>query len=116
MEKKHDDDKHVTVKKVESSRSIDVYLYILAKSKQATIDSFIQKFGNDISLFESYESALLKHVIEAETKLKKKLTDEEQADIYVKLLKGEKKKLQQLTIASTKPPAKTTEVTTIFYK
>ena len=105
-----DDDKHVTIKNfTESSRSIDVYLYILAKSKQATIDSFIQKFGNDISLFESYESALLKHVIEAETKLKKKLTDEEQADIYVKLLKGEKKKLQQLTIASTKPPAKTTQ-------
>ena len=88
-----DDDKHVTVKNfTESSRSIDLYLYILAKSKQATIDSFIQKFGNDISLFEPYESALLKHVIEAETKLKKKLTDEEQADIYVKLLKGEKKK------------------------
>ena len=29
--------------------SVDVYLFTLAKSKQAAIDSFIQKFGNDIS-------------------------------------------------------------------
>ena len=45
-----------------------VDLFTLAKSKQAAIDSFIQKCENYISLFEAYKSILLKYVIKAETK------------------------------------------------
>ena len=94
---------------VSQFNSIDVHLFILSKSKQATIDSFIEYFGNDISLFESYESALLKHVIEAENITKKKLTDEEQAHIYATLLKNEKANLKQLLISNISSKNRTTQ-------
>ena len=50
------------------------------------MEQFVSTFGNDISLFEEYESKLLPFVIEAEKSLKRPLTDEEQAKIYAKLL------------------------------
>jgi len=66
--------------------SIDLYLLVLAKAKTVNMEQFVSTFGNDISLFEEYESKLLPFVIEAEKSLKRPLTDEEQAKIYAKLL------------------------------
>jgi hypothetical protein len=75
--------------------AIDLRLYVLCKSKQANIDSFIKYFGNNIQLFEQYESKLLQIVMEKEKELNKKLTDEEQAHIYATVLKDEKIKLKK---------------------
>lgn len=69
--------------------AVDLYLLILAKAKTKNIDEFISLLGNDISLFESYQSKLLPYIIEKEKKLKRKLTDEEQAIIYAELLNKE---------------------------
>jgi len=78
--------------------SIDLRLFILCKAKQENINSFIKYFGNNIKLFESYESKLLNLVIKKEKKLKRKLTDEEQAKIYTELLKNEKEELKQIIL------------------
>ena len=64
--------------------------HILSKAKQESIDAFIKYFGNNISLFESYQSTLLEKVMSEEKRLKRKLTDVEQSKIYIKLLKNEK--------------------------
>lgn len=69
--------------------AVDLYLLILAKAKTKNIDEFISLLGNDISLFESYQSKLLPYIVEKEKKLKRKLTDEEQAKIYAELLNNE---------------------------
>lgn len=60
-----------------TSISIDLYLYILAKSKQATIDEFISFFGNAISLYEKYSSKLQRHL----KSMNKKLTELEKIKI-----------------------------------
>lgn len=75
-----------TVNLENSGQTIDIWMYVLAKSKTSSIDNFIELFGNNIKLFESYQSKLLPYVIKAEEKLKRKMTDEEQAKIYAKLL------------------------------
>ena len=76
--------------------SIDLRLYILCKSKQANIIGFIKYFGKEVKLFESYESKLLKLVYVEERKLKRALTDEEQSDIYNRLLVNEKAEVKTL--------------------
>jgi len=76
-----------TERKVISGQTVDINMYILAKSKTKAINDFIKNFGTNIKLFESYQSQLLKYVVEDEKKLKRQLTDEEQANIYVKVLK-----------------------------
>jgi len=72
-----------------SSMTSDLRMFILSKSKQKNIDDFISLFGKDIRLFESYQSKLLPYIIKEEAKLKRKLTDEEQAKIYANLIKAE---------------------------
>jgi hypothetical protein len=69
--------------------SIDLKLFLLAKSKQKNINEFVSKIGNDISKFETYETKLLPLITQEELKLKRPLTDEEQIDIYRKELKDE---------------------------
>lgn len=75
---------------------VDLRLYILCKAKLASINSFINFFGNHIKLFEQYESELIKKVMALEKKTKKKMTDEEMANLYVKALKNEKVKLKDV--------------------
>ena len=70
--------------------AIDLYLIILAKSKQAVIDSFIEFFGNKISLFETYQQSIIPLVQAKIEAVHRKLTDEEEAEIYSKLLQDEK--------------------------
>jgi hypothetical protein len=62
-------------------------MLLLSKSKQKNIEEFCEMFGNNITMFEKYQSKLLPHIIEAEQKLKRQLNDEEQAEIYAKILK-----------------------------
>jgi len=76
--------------------AIDLYLLILAKSKQAVIDSFIEFFGNKIELFENYRKSVM---LQLQTKMKsvnRKLTEEEEADIYEQLLEKEKEQILQI--------------------
>lgn len=84
-----------------SFSSIDIRLYVLCKAKQANIEQFIKYFGDNIKLFEQYESKLLKYVIEEEKKTNKKFTDEEQSKIYASLLKNEKAELTKIMFKST---------------
>jgi predicted RNA methylase len=64
------------------SHSIDLWLFIICKAKQTTINDFIYYFGNVIKLFESYEPKILKLMREKELKLKRELTEEEKIQIY----------------------------------
>lgn len=70
---------------IEDVIAIDLYLLILARSKQETIDGFIGYFGNSIKLFESYESQLLKLITEQQKKQKKPLSEEQKILIYNQL-------------------------------
>lgn len=74
-------------RKVISGHTVDINMYILAKSKTKAIDDFIKYFGSSIKLFETYQSQLLKYIVDEEKKLKRQLTDEEQANIYIKVLR-----------------------------
>jgi predicted RNA methylase len=69
--------------------SIDLKMLLMSKSKGENIREFIDRFGKDISMFEAYQSKLLPYIIEEEKRLKRVLTDEEQAEIYAKLLAKE---------------------------
>ena len=71
----------------ESRLTSDLNMLLLAKSKQKNIEEFCEMFGNNITMFEKYQSKLLPKIIEAEQKLKRQLNDDEQAEIYAKLLK-----------------------------
>jgi len=82
--------------------SIDLRLFLLAKSKLKNINEFVSKIGNDISVFEKYESKLLPLIIAEETKLKRSLTDEEQIQIYRNVLKNE---IQDILKNSYVPPS-----------
>lgn len=77
--------------------TIDLRMFIISKSKQKNIDDFTKLLGNDISLFENYQSKFLP-IIEAkikelEKKMKRKLTtqevDETEAKLYAELLSKE---------------------------
>jgi hypothetical protein len=67
--------------------SIDLYLLILAKAKTKNIDEFISMLGNNISLFEEYQSKMINYIMKKEKELKRKITEEEQALIYAKYFK-----------------------------
>jgi hypothetical protein len=82
--------------------SIDLRLFLLAKSKLKNINEFVSKIGNEISKFEKYESKLLPLIITEETKLKRSLTDEEQIQIYRNVLKDE---IQDILKNSYVPPS-----------
>ena len=92
-------------------RTVDINMYIMAKSKTKDIEDFIKLFGNRIQLFEIYQSKLLPRVIEAETKKGEPLTEEEQVNIYINLLRQEKieviRKLQ--TIQTTAESGRSNE-------
>lgn len=62
--------------------SVDLWLYIVSKSKQKVIDGFISQFGGAIKLYETYENLVIKKIKEAESKLKRVLTEEESIKIY----------------------------------
>ena len=70
-----------------SMYSIDLYLYIISKAKQATIDGFISYFGKSIQLYEGYESLFIKRIKIKEKELKRDLTEEEK----IKILNAGKK-------------------------
>lgn len=76
--------------------SVDLRLMILSKSKEAMINDFISFFGNKISMFEQYESKVLKEIMKRELKSKKKLSDKEQARIYAKYFKNDKEQITQV--------------------
>ena len=80
--------------------SIDVYLYILSKTKLKNINEFILNFGNKISLFETYEKKLLPLIESKEKEYikthKRGLTDKEQIDIYKEVLSKEIDALEKL--------------------
>ncbi len=71
----------------------DLMMFIGAKAKTENIVDFCNLLGNDISLFEKYQSALLPFLEFLEKKQGKKLTEEEQASIYAKLLQQSEQKL-----------------------
>lgn len=78
---------------------IDLYLFLLAKSKLKNINEFISKFKVDIPLFEQYQEGLLpliKANEEAYVKSHGKLTDKVQIDIYSKVLEFEKDNIKKL--------------------
>ncbi len=76
-----------------ASMAIDLYLYILAKAKQTTIDNFIGHFGNAIKLYETYESSLMKEIKNKEIQLKRVLTEEEKIQIYKSVNNNEVKSI-----------------------
>jgi tRNA1(Val) A37 N6-methylase TrmN6 len=73
--------------------SVDLKLYILAKSKQARINDFISHLGKAIHLFESYESKLINLIRKEEFKKGKPLTEEEKIQIYKKEHNEEKNEI-----------------------
>lgn len=78
---------------------IDLYLFLLAKSKLKNINEFISKFKVDIPLFEEYQEGLLpiiKANEEAYVKSHGKLTDKAQINIYSKVLEFEKDNIKKL--------------------
>ena len=88
--------------------SIDLYLYILSKTKLKNINEFILNFGGKIELFESYEKKLLP-LIEAEEKKylkkhKRGLTDAEQIKIYKDLLSQEENAIKNLDFSFSIDP------------
>jgi predicted RNA methylase len=71
------------------SYTSDLNLFIKAKAKQANINSFIEKFGNDIQLYEQYQSKII-NILDKEAKKKKRLlTQEEELEIYRENFKKE---------------------------
>lgn len=68
------------------SNSSDLRMYILAKSKTKNINQFISYFGDNIKLFESFQSKLLKTVAKYEAHYGKQLSNTQQAKLYAKLL------------------------------
>lgn len=77
------------VKKIDAVYSIDLYLYILSKSKQATIDEFISYFGDGIYMYEKYKSSIMKQIIAKEKQIKRILTEKEKIEILAKAKKEE---------------------------
>ena len=73
--------------------SVDLKLYILAKSKQARINDFISHLGKAINLFESYESKLIHLIRKEENKKGKQLTEEEKIQIFKKEHREEKNEI-----------------------
>jgi tRNA1(Val) A37 N6-methylase TrmN6/superfamily II DNA or RNA helicase len=74
---------------IQATYSIDLYLYILSKSKQATIDEFISYFGGGIYMYEKYKSSIMKRIIEKEKQLKRTLTEKEKMEVLTKAKKTE---------------------------
>jgi 16S rRNA G966 N2-methylase RsmD len=70
------------------SCTADILMYIMSKSKTENINDFCSLLGNDISLFEKYQSDLLNKIVEIEKKLGSKMSEEFQAHIYANLLKS----------------------------
>ncbi len=73
--------------------SVDLKLYIMAKSKQARIDDFISHLGKAINLYESYESKIINMIRKEEMKKQKPLTEEEKIQIYRKEHNEEKNEI-----------------------
>ena len=48
---------------ITNHNSVDLWLYIICKSKQEKIDDFISHFGGGIKLYEAYESQLMKLIL-----------------------------------------------------
>ena len=78
--------------------AIDLYLVVLAGSKQAVINSFVQFFGNKIELFEEYQKRLIPLIQAKIENLQRKLTDDEEGEIYAQLLESEKEKILKIPI------------------
>lgn len=81
-----------------NSLSVDLWLYILAKAKQATIDGFIKHFGGSIKLYESYESMIMKLIKENEKRLNRVLTESEKIELYNKEKNNEVKEILKYNI------------------
>lgn len=77
------------VNEIPSEYTIDLYLYILSKAKQQTIDEFISFFGKGIDLYEKYESLFMKELLNIEKDKKRKLTEEEKINFYMKSKRSE---------------------------
>ena len=74
------------------SCTADILMYVMAKAKTENIDDFCKLLGNDISLFEKYQSAILPYIMMLEKRLKEKnpdaeISEEEIASIYAKLFR-----------------------------
>jgi tRNA1(Val) A37 N6-methylase TrmN6 len=70
----------------------DILMYVMAKAKTENIDDFCKLLGNDISLFEKYQSAILPYVMMLEKRLKQnnphaEISEEDIAKIYAKLFR-----------------------------
>jgi tRNA1(Val) A37 N6-methylase TrmN6 len=74
------------------SCTADILMYVMAKAKTENIDDFCKLLGNDISLFEKYQSAILPYVMMLEKRLKQnnpdaEISEEDIAKIYAKLFR-----------------------------
>lgn len=74
------------------SCTADILMYVMAKAKTENIDDFCKLLGNDISLFEKYQSAILPYVMMLEKRLKQnnpnaEISEEDIANIYAKLFR-----------------------------
>jgi len=65
----------------------DLLMYIMAKSKTENIEDFCALIGNDISVFEKYESAFLEYIKTKEVNGRQNLTEKEQAQIYATMFR-----------------------------
>jgi tRNA1(Val) A37 N6-methylase TrmN6 len=70
----------------------DILMYVMAKAKTENIDDFCKLLGNDISLFEKYQSAILPYIMMLEKRLKQnnpnaEISEEDIAKIYAKLFR-----------------------------
>lgn len=75
--KSNDDELRTT-----NNHAVDLWLYIICKSKQEKIDDFISYFGQGIKLYEDYESRLMKLILLKQQRIGRVLTEEEKILLY----------------------------------
>lgn len=70
--------------------AIDLYLYVLSKAKQETIDEFVKELDNYVEGFEDYmsktEEKIMKEIIEIQQEEERVLTERERTSIVRKYL------------------------------
>ena len=69
---------------------VDMYKFILSKSKEQRINYFIENFGNKISLFEKYESKYRKQILQYVKDSKEELTGELELKLMKSIVSSEK--------------------------
>lgn len=88
----------------------DIIMYVMAKAKTENIDDFCKLLGNDISLFEKYQSSILPYIMMLEKRLKQnnpnaEISEEDIAKIYAKLFR----KVEQIILDTNYVPIPRTD-------